>query len=83
MALEKCQGHPCIMKVEGLYKDYSKNYVMVMEYAPAGDLMGYCKKMLKKEEYISEDTLKNCFFNICDTIKYMHSLDVVHGDIKP
>ena len=48
-----------------------------MEYVPCGDLEGYIGQNL------GEDDARQIGYQVLEGIRTMHSLDLVHRDIKP
>ena len=56
----------------------SKHYLIVMELCPGGDLLNYVRKRRK----LSEKNAKYLFKQIMQGIAYMHTIGIVHRDIK-
>ena len=52
--------------------------LIIMEYISGGNLQSFVKKRRK----LSEKTAKILFKQIMDGIKYIHSQNIVHRDIK-
>ena len=69
--------HPNIMKIYELYED-NKNFYIVSEFCDQGDLFG----KLKKLKYMNELVVKFLMMQILGAINYLHSKEVLHGDIK-
>jgi len=55
-----------------------KHYLIVMELCPGGDLLNYVRKRRK----LTEKNAKYLFKQIMQGIEYMHSIGIVHRDIK-
>jgi len=79
-------SHPHILKYHSFYedaliqlgKDEFKEYsAIVMEYIPYGDLFG-----LVSQRPISEKLARTIFRQILSAIKYLHSQNLAHLDIK-
>lgn len=49
-----------------------------MEYAPHGDLLNY----LKKKNILTEGEARPVFRQIVEGLKYCHSKNILHRDIK-
>ena len=56
----------------------AKHYLIVMELCPGGDLLNYVRKRRK----LTEPSAKYLFKQIMQGIAYMHSIGIVHRDIK-
>lgn len=70
--------HPNIIKVEEVLKD-KNDYILLLEYAEGGNLENYIvnHRKLKIDEAIF------FFIQICNALKFLHSLNIIHRDIKP
>ncbi len=53
-----------------------------MEYADGGDLNKEIEKYKKRGKLIPEDVIWWWFLQICQAIRYMHNLKIIHRDIK-
>jgi serine/threonine protein kinase len=69
--------HPNIVKYIDDFQD-TDNYYLVIEYLPVGDLHHY----VYSTTHYSSTMIKNITRGICDGIKYLHSIGVIHRDIK-
>jgi calcium-dependent protein kinase len=74
--LSKLQ-HPAIIKLYDLFKD-KNNYYVVMEYCKGGSIV----KMFKNVKVKSERIIVNIMKQLLSALSYLHSLDIVHRDIK-
>ena len=75
--LMKKLNHPNITKILDLFED--KEYILIiMEYINGGNLFSF----LKKRRKVSEKTAKFLYKQIILGIKYIHSHNIVHRDIK-
>lgn len=68
--------HNIVKFVESFISD--ANYFIVMDYY-SGDTL---EEHVKKHSAFSEYDLKKYFFQVCQAINYLHTLGVVHRDIK-
>ena len=69
--------HPSITKILEMFE--SEKYVLIiMEYVSGGNLQSFVKKRRKLNEQIA----KILFKQIMEGIKYIHSRNIVHRDIK-
>ncbi|OAF67162.1 putative serine/threonine-protein kinase A [Intoshia linei] len=53
---------------------------IIMEYADAGDLHSYIES--RNGIYIDEEVILNWFVQICFALRYIHSLKILHRDMK-
>ena len=70
-------NHPNITKILEHFES-EKYYLIIMEYINGGNLFSFVKKRRK----LSEKTAKFLFRQIIQGIKYIHSKNIVHRDIK-
>jgi serine/threonine protein kinase len=71
-------NHKNIIKLINSYA-YKEDFYFVMDFAKGGEL----GKFVHKHKIISEKTAKRIFKQIHDAVKYIHSKNVVHRDLKP
>ena len=69
-------NHPNIIQLRDFYEQ-SDRYLLVMDLAPGKDLY----ERVRVKPY-AEDEARILFRNILETVKYLHSMHVVHRDIK-
>ena len=75
-------NHPNIVKLEDLKKS-TNNYYIVMEYINGGSLTDCLKKYQKiYGRSFPEDILQYIMRQIVDAIKYIHSRNIIHRDLK-
>ena len=74
-------NHPNIIKFYTSFVD-NDNLFILMEYAQHGDLYRLIKEQRAKKKYISEKDLWNFAKQILQGVEYLHSIDVLHRDIK-
>lgn len=58
---------------------YENQFYTVMQCAIGGELNSY----LEKEKYLSEFEARRIFKQLHEAVKYIHSRNVVHRDLKP
>ncbi len=76
--IEKIQNHSNIVKYYGTTKDDFKIYILY-EYINGENLQNIISNYGLK----SEQEVKFYFIQILNSIKYLHSLNIAHRDIKP
>lgn len=69
--------HPSITKILETFET-DKYFLIIMEYISGGNLQSF----LKKRRKLNEKTAKILFKQIIEGIKYIHSQNIVHRDIK-
>ena len=77
MTLISRLNHPSIIKVYDLFHCDSK-YSVVMEYCRGGSIVDLIRKSKKKSERI----IINIMRQLLSALAYMHSLHIIHRDIK-
>lgn len=73
--------HPHIIKLWDTLTDGHKIY-MVMDYAQNGSLFNYHSALLKEGKQPSIAQIYQFFYQTLQAVKYLHSLDIMHRDIK-
>jgi len=58
---------------------YEGQFYSVMEYAVGGELTN----LLNDKKYLNEFHARKIFKQLHEAVKYIHSKDVVHRDLKP
>jgi len=58
---------------------YENEFYTVMEYARGGELSTY----LKENQILSEWESRRIFKQLHEAVRYIHSRNVVHRDLKP
>ena len=69
---------PGIVEMYDLLSD-DKNYYIVMEFCPNGELFQY----IVDRNRLAENEAKPIFRQILETLEYIHSMNVSHRDMKP
>jgi serine/threonine protein kinase len=77
-ALQKCQDHINIVKMEEVLQDKQFKYI-VFELLSGGELFS----RIQKSGFLTEDTALIYFKQIVDAVKHMHSKGIIHKDLKP
>ena len=72
--------HPCVTKVLDCVET-SEIFLIVMEFVGGGELEQQVNED-HEEENFNEDKVKFQFYQLCHTIKYLHSRNVCHRDLK-
>lgn len=70
--------HKNIVKFINSYV-YENHFYTVMDYAKGGELSTY----LQSESLLSECEARRIFKQIHEAVRYIHSKNVVHRDLKP
>ena len=75
-------NHPNIIKLEELKKT-KNSYFFLMEYVNGGDLYNILEDYKKKNgKPFSEEIVQYLMIQIVDALKYIHSQNIIHRDIK-
>ena len=69
--------HPNIMKIYECYVDQD-NFYIISDFCDQGDLLGKLEKLGKMNEIV----VKFLMEQILNAVAYLHSKNVLHGDIK-
>lgn len=76
-------NHPNIISYkEAFYDDDSDSLCLVMEYAEGGDLLQKIIDHKVKQSYMNEEFLWNLLIEISQGLEALHSLGIIHRDIK-
>ena len=72
-------AHRRVISYFDLFED-PKGHVMILEYAPGGDLLN---RLTRDGHKYTESEARSLFTNLVEAIQFIHSMDIVHRDIKP
>mmetsp|Transcript_47757 Transcript_47757/g.97617 ORF Transcript_47757/g.97617 Transcript_47757/m.97617 type:complete len:482 (+) Transcript_47757:235-1680(+) len=56
--------------------------VLVMSYAPDGDLFSKLERAHKEQRQIPEDTIRKWLYQLCQALDYVASKRIIHRDVK-
>jgi len=73
-------NHPKIIKLKEFFETRDKLYI-VQEYCAGGNLSDMIRRE-RKEGGLSETRVKNIFIQLLQAVNYLHSMNIVHRDIK-
>lgn len=73
-------NHPKIIKLKEFFETRDKLF-LVQEYCAGGNLYEMIRRE-KKDGGMSETKIKNIFIQLLQAVSYLHSLNIVHRDIK-
>lgn len=58
------------------------SFILVMEYCNGGDLTDKIRAAAEANKPLSENQIMEYFCQLCLAVKYIHSRDIIHRDIK-
>jgi serine/threonine protein kinase len=71
-------NHPNIIKFIDVYETPDQ-LMMVMEYCPGDELFD----VILARKFFTEEDAKPVFAQVCRALYYLHSLNIIHRDVKP
>lgn len=71
-------NHPNIIKLYGFFDDVNYIYI-ILEVGTGGQLY----HQLKKSEPMTEAKVAPIMKQVCEAVNQIHSLRIIHRDIKP
>lgn len=73
-----CQlSHPNIVTIQGIVEHRAKTFIFMLQEST--DLYAYLKKKITP---VKESQANLWFFQLCSAIKYLHTLNYAHRDLK-
>ena len=78
LKIQSCLEHPNVVKLFGFFHDKATIY-LIMELGSQGQLY----KVIKEKKKLGEATVSFIIRQLCEAVKYLHSLHIIHRDIKP
>ena len=73
--------HPNLIQFYDSFKEKGKLYI-IQEYADGGDLSQKIKTYKESNKLLPENLIWEIFIQLCIVIKYVHSNNILHRDIK-
>ena len=61
----------------------NNEYYIISEYSDNGNLLSLIKTLKRKKEKMKEEKLLEIFLQCLNGLKYIHSLEMIHRNIKP
>lgn len=75
--------HPNIVGYkEAFFEESSQTLCIVMEFADGGDLQSKINQLKKEHKFMKEDEIWTIFYSMLLGLQALHSLKIVHRDIK-
>lgn len=71
-------NHQNIVQIYDIFDTSSKTYV-IMEYLAGGELLD----MITENDHLAERSAKHVIREVLESVRYLHSIGVVHRDVKP
>ncbi|KAL4657135.1 serine/threonine-protein kinase 17A-like [Arapaima gigas] len=78
--LELASACPWVIDLHEVYETH-KEMVLVMEYAAGGEIFDQC--VAEHDESFTQDDVKRLMRQILEGVAFLHSINVVHLDLKP
>lgn len=78
ISILKAISHPNILEVYEIIET-STNFYIISEYINGGELFGY----IQKKTRLNQNEISLFFFQMVNSLDYLHSHNIVHRDLKP
>jgi NIMA (never in mitosis gene a)-related kinase len=75
-------NHPNVVQYHDSFLE-GEELVMVLEWAPAGDLKRQIRKAQERGVHFDERTVWKYFAQVADALAHMHERRIMHRDLKP
>ncbi|CAD8078605.1 unnamed protein product [Paramecium primaurelia] len=72
-------NHENVIQLHEVFEDFEKVY-LIIDHLQGGDLF---KKVQCSLDQYSEHIVQNLMYNLFNSLKYLHSKNIIHRDIKP
>lgn len=77
-------NHPNVVRCHGYFLDSNKSaFHLVLDYASKGDMTSIIAKCKSRNRPLSEDRVWKYLIQIAQGLEHLHSLRILHRDIKP
>uniref|UniRef100_A0A2M4CK83 non-specific serine/threonine protein kinase n=1 Tax=Anopheles darlingi TaxID=43151 RepID=A0A2M4CK83_ANODA len=78
-ALQKCQGHPNVVRFVEVLEDRYYIY-LVLELLEGGELL---QRIKQKQHTLTEGQVRGYFRQLVDAVSFLHRNGIAHRDLKP
>lgn len=82
VALLRVLHHPNIISYRDAFVTRVGHICLIMEFAEGGDLHQVLQNQRMQGSLLSEHQVLDWFLQLCNSLQYLHGLNVIHRDIK-